>query len=68
MKYKIEYEDSERNKRSRYYNAKDPMTAEEMFKATVDHSFGDKDVTILGLYELSKRWAKKSMGATHEKE
>ena len=63
MKYKIEYEDSERNKRSRYYNAKDPMTAEEMFKATVDHSIGDKDITILGVNELSKRWEKKSKGS-----
>jgi|TARA_B110001454_G_scaffold218503_1_gene246652 hypothetical protein len=68
MKYKLEYEDSNHKKHARYYSAIDPNTAKEMFKATVDHSFGDKEVTILGLYQLGKRWSTLSEDKRNEKE
>jgi hypothetical protein len=31
-------------------------TARDMFRATVDHSFGDKDVKILRMHKLEKHW------------
>ena len=56
MKYKVEYEDCDHRKHVRYYAALNAATAREMFKATVDHSFGDKNVKITALYKLSKHW------------
>jgi len=52
MKYKFIYEDSLGRCHKRYYHALNVNTATEMFKASIDHSFGDKDVTILEIYRL----------------
>ena len=68
MKYKFEYEDSDHNKHIRYYSARDPKNAEEMFKATVDHSFGDKEVKILAIYELARHWSALSEEKRNDKE
>ena len=52
MKYKFIYEDSNRIEHKRYYHALNVNTATEMFKASIDHSFGDKEINILEVYKL----------------
>lgn len=52
MKYKFIYEDSNHIKHKRYYHALNVNTATEMFNASVDHSFGDKNITLLEIYRL----------------
>tara|TARA_R110002110_G_C13212894_1_gene696537 strand:- start:60 stop:287 length:228 start_codon:yes stop_codon:yes gene_type:complete len=53
MKYKFIYEDSQRLRHTRYYHALNVKTATEMFNASVDHSFGDKNVTLVEIYKLA---------------
>ena len=52
MKYKFIYEDSQCLQHTRYYHALNVNTATEMFKASIDHSFGDKNITLLEVYKL----------------
>jgi hypothetical protein len=52
MKYKFIYEDSNHVKHKRYYHALNVNTATEMFRASIDHSFGDKEITLLEIYRL----------------
>ena len=51
MKYKFRYEDPDHKKHVRYYNALNPTTAHEMFKATVSHSIR-QPVTLLQVWKL----------------
>ena len=68
MKYKFVYKDSTGNKHHRYYHALNVNTATEMFKATVDHSFGDTDITILNVYRLDTEtgnWVERNLHLTN---
>ena len=65
MKYKFKYEDSIGQKHIRYYNALNVNTAREMFKASVEHSFGDKNITILEIYKLDCETGDWRTGSVH---